>query len=60
MVDVSDKNADQLANWGGRSGHKWAERQEQLERLYAGVTQALLDAAALKPGERVLDIGWHW
>jgi cyclopropane fatty-acyl-phospholipid synthase-like methyltransferase len=36
---------------------RWAEMWPKRERLTDAVTTFLLDAAALRPGERVLDVG---
>ena len=56
MTEVSDKNADQAASWS-RSGVKWAEWQEHLDRIFIPATEELFRVAAIAPGERVLDIG---
>ena len=50
-------NADQAAYWNGEAGAKWAMLQERLDRLFAGITEEAIAAAAPAPGERVLDIG---
>ena len=50
-------NADQAAYWNGDAGAKWATLQERLDRLFAGITEQAIAAAAPAPGERVLDIG---
>jgi SAM-dependent methyltransferase len=50
-------NAQQLADWNGELGHRWVERQHELDRMLEPFSQALLDAAAPQAGERVLDIG---
>jgi SAM-dependent methyltransferase len=51
------ENAAQIQFWNGPSGHKWAANQDTLDRSLAEVTDALFAAAAVKPGERVLDVG---
>jgi len=43
--------------WNGDVGRTWVDMQVRMDTALAPVTAALLDAAAAKPGERVLDIG---
>jgi SAM-dependent methyltransferase len=50
-------NADQIAFWNGDAGEKWVKAQERLDAMMASITAKLLDIAAPKMGERVLDIG---
>jgi ubiquinone/menaquinone biosynthesis C-methylase UbiE len=50
-------NADQAAYWNGPGGRHWTDRQEMQDAVLAPVSQVLLQAAAIAPGERVLDIG---
>lgn len=52
-----DANAEQIAAWNGPAGEKWAASQERLDRILAPFAAAVLAAAAVKPGEDVLDIG---
>jgi SAM-dependent methyltransferase len=47
----------QTEYWNGDVGTRWADMQAELDRVFAPLTSALLDGAALRPGERVLDIG---
>ena len=54
---IAAPNADQAAYWNGEAGAKWATLQERLDRLFAGITEQAIAAAAPAPGERVLDIG---
>ncbi len=54
---IAPPNADQVAYWNGDAGAKWATLQERLDRLFAGITEQAIAAAAPIPGERVLDIG---
>ncbi len=43
-------------NWsGGAAG--WLDNETVLDALFAPVTQALLDVADLRPGDRVLEVG---
>jgi SAM-dependent methyltransferase len=50
-------NTDQVTYWNEGAGAKWAANQARLDRLFAPLTQALIAAAAPRPGEHVLDIG---
>lgn len=53
----TDSNADQVAYWNSVAGERWAERQAQIDALFAPMTETVLDFAAPKPGTAVLDIG---
>lgn len=57
MADPDLINADQLAFWNGRGGLTWVARQAHTDAVLAAVSQALLDRAAPRAGERVLDVG---
>jgi len=50
-------NEDQKEYWNDNAGLKWAEQQDVMDALLAPVTSLLIDAAAIAPGERVMDIG---
>jgi SAM-dependent methyltransferase len=50
-------NADQLAFWNGRGGQTWVARQAHTDTTLSEVSAELLDLAAPRPGERVLDVG---
>jgi SAM-dependent methyltransferase len=52
-----DQNADQIAYWNGPGGQRWAERQAAQDVLLKPVLDILIDRAALKSGERVMDVG---
>jgi ubiquinone/menaquinone biosynthesis C-methylase UbiE len=52
-----DRNADQIAFWNGPSGQHWTDRQPAQDIVLAPVLEALIDRAAAKAGERVLDVG---
>jgi len=54
---VSDPNADMRRAWDGPDGDIWAASAEQYESRGAGHRRLLLEAAAIVPGERVLDLG---
>lgn len=50
-------NDEQIEYWNDNAGLKWVEEQHALDAMLAPVTSLLMDAAAIAPGERVLDIG---
>jgi SAM-dependent methyltransferase len=50
-------NAEQIADWNGEQGRRWAEHQALLDRMIEPFGHAALQAAAVQPGERVLDVG---
>jgi SAM-dependent methyltransferase len=54
---ADDKNADQIAYWNGANGQRWTDRQAEQDVLLAPVLKALIDRAAPKTGERVIDVG---
>lgn len=43
--------------WSGKVGDEWAQQTARIDAQLAPLTEAALRAAALRPGERVLDIG---
>jgi SAM-dependent methyltransferase len=47
----------QAEYWSGPAGLRWVTYQERLDRAFEPFARAVLDAAALTPGERVLDVG---
>jgi SAM-dependent methyltransferase len=50
-------NVDQAREWGGPEGEHWVANQARYEELDRAFTPVLIDAAAIGPDERVLDIG---
>jgi SAM-dependent methyltransferase len=54
---MNDGNAEQIAEWNGSTGQRWAELQAETEGIVAGFGAAALARAAAQPGERVIDIG---
>lgn len=50
-------NADQIAFWNAKAGSKWVEYQAQLDQQIGVLGDAMLGAAGLGTGHRVLDIG---
>ncbi|MFI7383685.1 class I SAM-dependent methyltransferase [Streptomyces sp. NPDC049813] len=43
--------------WNGPSGHPWATRHRRFDALLGEADEVLFAAAALAPGDRVLDLG---
>jgi ubiquinone/menaquinone biosynthesis C-methylase UbiE len=54
---MSASNADQVAYWNGPNGEIWAKVREKRDRDHAALTDAVLELAAPRPGEHVLDVG---
>jgi len=54
-VDVS--NAEQAHAWDGREGAYWAAHHDVFEAALARYQRAFLTAAAIRPEDRVLDVG---
>lgn len=50
-------NAAMAEYWAGPGGQRWLAHAPLLERQLAEIGDALLGAAAMRPGERVLEIG---
>jgi SAM-dependent methyltransferase len=57
MSDTTSVAAQQRAFWNSEATRRWVTEQARIDRLFAGVTEAALAAAAPKPGESALDIG---
>jgi len=52
-----DKNIDQIAYWNGANGQRWTDRQAEQDVLLAPVSEALINRAAARAGERIIDVG---
>lgn len=50
-------NSEQERAWDGDEGAYWAAHHELFEASLASYQPAFIEAAAIKPGDRVLDIG---
>jgi SAM-dependent methyltransferase len=56
-TSVDPSNAAQERAWDGDEGDSWAVHADLLERMPARYDPALLDAAGIATGARVLDVG---
>jgi protein-L-isoaspartate O-methyltransferase len=54
-VTIADH--DQADHWNGEEASHWVTHQAAYDRMLAPFTAMLLDAAALRPGDQVLDVG---
>ena len=45
------------SDWAGESSQRWASQADRLEAQLMPVSDVLFAAAALQPGERILDVG---
>lgn len=54
---TDDVNMDQIEFWNGDHGSAWARYAEIVDVMFAEITDAVLAAAAIKVGDRVLDLG---
>ena len=50
-------NLQEIAYWNDEAGSRWARFQERIDRAFAPLSAAGLAAAAVQPGEAILDIG---
>jgi SAM-dependent methyltransferase len=50
-------NEEQIAYWNGRAGASWTDLADRTDAMLAPTDDALLEAAQLTEGERVLDVG---
>lgn len=56
-VTAHERNSDQIAFWNGAAGRRWVSRQEELDLLLKPITAAAIERAAVRPGERIVDVG---
>lgn len=57
MTRTSEVNREQREYWAGEGVQEWQRCGDWWEVMFAPFGRAMLDAAALQPGERVLDVG---
>jgi SAM-dependent methyltransferase len=56
-VPIDPANTEQLAAWNGSEGAYWAEHAASFDRAIAGHDRPFQATAAIKPTDRVLDVG---
>ncbi len=54
---MSEDNAEQIEHWNGEGGERWVEGQARMDAVLAPHSRLLLEHAAPRTGERVLDVG---
>lgn len=54
---MAEANRDQAEYWNGEVGQRWAASQRVLDSVFAPLTRALFQHAALRAGSTILDIG---
>jgi len=54
---MSTTNAEQIADWNGAQGQRWATLRREIDGIVAPFGEAALRLAAPQVGERVVDIG---
>ena len=54
---MSTDNAEQITEWNGALGQRWAELQREIDAIVVPFGAAALQTAAPQPGERVIDVG---
>ena len=57
LAGADGRNADEIAYWNGPGGRRWLDRERLHDALLAPIGKILLDRAAARAGETVLDIG---
>jgi ubiquinone/menaquinone biosynthesis C-methylase UbiE len=50
-------NAEQARRWNGESGRRWVTNRKRHQAEHQNLVPRLFEAAAIAPGERVLDVG---
>jgi 2-polyprenyl-3-methyl-5-hydroxy-6-metoxy-1,4-benzoquinol methylase len=54
---MSEDNREQIEYWNGDAARSWVDAQERLDATLSPVSEALLERAAARAGERVVDVG---
>ena len=57
VVAVDPSNVNQARSWDGPEGAYWATHADRFDRGMAAHHRAFMEAAAVSPGDHVLDIG---
>lgn len=56
-MSTEGPNAAMVEHWNGAGGERWARDHASYDTMLRPFAALVLDAAALQPGERVLDVG---
>ena len=56
-MNADDRNAAEIAYWNGPGGQRWVSPQRMQDALLAEVAERLMERAAARDGETILDIG---
>ncbi len=54
---MTEANADQQSFWNDNAGAIWVAQMDAMDTALARILEAVLQRAAIRPGERILDIG---
>lgn len=57
VLTASSKNAKQIEYWNGSAGRNWVSRQDIWDIVLAPISAVLMKRAAVRPGDRVIDVG---
>jgi ubiquinone/menaquinone biosynthesis C-methylase UbiE len=56
-IKAEGPNSDEIDYWNGPQGHKWVNNNRLTDFMYQPLGDMTVERAALRPDERVLDIG---
>ena len=56
-MNADDRNAAEIAYWNGPGGQRWVSHQRMQDALLREVAERLMERAAARDGETILDIG---
>lgn len=54
---TAGSNDEQIEYWNGKAGQTWVRSLDRIDGMLAPITRALLERAAVVPGERAVDVG---
>ena len=55
--DSAPQASGEIQRWNGTLGSIWTKRQDDFDAVLAPTGRAVIERAAVKPGERVIDVG---
>ena len=50
-------NTKQIEFWNGHFGIAWANNADAIDFVFSNITDAIIQAASIVPGDRVMDLG---